>query len=328
MRGEWVDPSRGRITVAEWAEQWFAAQLQIKATTAGGYRLWIDNHIVPTWGRRRLVDVGHAEVQAWVTRLASDHAPSTVRQIYFVFSMMMKFAIRDGRVSRNPCEAVQLPRIVRKRRSYLTHMQVHRLAAECGEYGDLVLFLAYTGLRWGEMTGLKIGRVDFARRRVEISEAVTVASGRIVWSTPKSGHSRSVPFPEFLVDRVAERCRGRGPDELVFEGPAGGLLRSGNFRRRQFEVGIATCQETDPSFPRITIHDLRHTAASLAVSAGANVKLVQRMLGHASAAMTLDVYADLFDTDLDAVAVELDSAIRAAAVPLRSGPTSASTSAT
>ena len=62
----------------------------------------------------------------------------------------------------------------------------------------------------------------------------------------------------------------------------------------------------DPKFPRITIHDLRHTAASLAVAAGANVKAVQRMLGHASAAMTLDVYADLFDDDLDAVADALD----------------------
>ena len=65
-------------------------------------------------------------------------------------------------------------------------------------------------------------------------------------------------------------------------------------------------QERDPSFPYIAPHDFRHTAASLAVSAGANVKAVQRMLGHASAAMTLDVYADLFDDDLDAVAVALD----------------------
>lgn len=64
--------------------------------------------------------------------------------------------------------------------------------------------------------------------------------------------------------------------------------------------------EADPTFPRVTIHDLRHTAESLAVSAGANVKVVQRMLGHASAAMTLNVYADLFDDDLDAVAVALN----------------------
>lgn len=71
----------------------------------------------------------------------------------------------------------------------------------------------------------------------------------------------------------------------------------------------------DRDFPRLTPHDLRHTAASLAVSAGANVKAVQRMLGHASAAMTLDRYADLFDDDLDAVAVALDVAASSAVVP-------------
>jgi integrase len=65
---------------------------------------------------------------------------------------------------------------------------------------------------------------------------------------------------------------------------------------------VARCQHADPTFPRVTAHDLRHTAASLSVSAGANVKVVQRMLGHASAAMTLDTYADLFDSDLDSVA--------------------------
>jgi integrase len=85
---------------------------------------------------------------------------------------------------------------------------------------------------------------------------------------------------------------------------------------------VTTCQKTDDGFPSITPHDLRHTAASLAVSAGANVKAVQRMLDHAKASMTLDVYADLFDEDLDDVAANLDAAIRNAAVPLRSqGPT-------
>ena len=65
---------------------------------------------------------------------------------------------------------------------------------------------------------------------------------------------------------------------------------------------MARCQAADPTFPRVTAHALRHTAASLAISAGANPKVVQRMLGHASAAMTLDTYADLFESDLDSVA--------------------------
>ena len=78
-------------------------------------------------------------------------------------------------------------------------------------------------------------------------------------------------------------------------------------------LGIGGVGQADESFPSITPHDLRHTAASLAISAGVNVKAVQRMLGHAKASMTLDAYADLFDTDLDTVAVDVDAAIKAAA---------------
>jgi integrase len=84
-----------------------------------------------------------------------------------------------------------------------------------------------------------------------------------------------------------------------------------------FLPAVDKCQKTDDSFPSITPHDLRHTAASLAISAGANVKALQRMLGHAKASMTLDVYADLFDEDLDGVADRLDAAIRGAADQLR-----------
>ena len=169
-----------------------------------------------------------------------------------------------------------------------------------------MLFLAYTGLRWGEMAALKVGRLDMLRRRSEVAEAVSAPRGELVWSTPKSHSSRSVPFPEFLAASLARRCEGKRRGELVSVGPDGGVLRSGNFRRRQFATAVKAWQSSDLDFPDMSPHDLRHTAASLAVSSGAKVKAVQRMLGHASAAMTLDVYADLFDDDLDAVAVALN----------------------
>ena len=84
-----------------------------------------------------------------------------------------------------------------------------------------------------------------------------------------------------------------------------------------FRPAVASCQNTDDTCPTITPHDLRHTAASLAVSVRANVKAVQRMLGHAKASMTLDTYADLFDEDLDEVADRLNDAIRVTADDLR-----------
>ena len=114
-----------------------------------------------------------------------------------------------------------------------------------------------------------------------------------------------MPFPAVLADELAALMVGKGRDELVFTDMRGGVLRNSNWRARVFEPAVEKCQKPTSAFPSITPHDLRHTAASLAVSAGANVKAVQRMLGHAKASMTLDVYADLFDEDLDSVADNL-----------------------
>jgi integrase len=197
---------------------------------------------------------------------------------------------------------------------YLSHLRVAQLAGELGDQGDIALFLAYTGLRWGEMAAIRVGRLDRARRRIDVDEAVSEPRGVLVWGTPKTHERRSVPFPALLDEVLAQRCAGKGREDVVFAGSDGGVLHSGNFRTRFFAPAVERMQERDAEFPKITPHDLRHTAASLAVSAGANVKAVQRMLGHASAAMTLDVYADLFDDDLNAVAVALDDHARAEVV--------------
>ena len=87
--------------------------------------------------------------------------------------------------------------------------------------------------------------------------------------------------------------------------PASFAVWESGLARNRIDLALRRCQANDPTFQRVTAHALRHTAVSLAISAGANVKVVQRMLGHSSAAMTLDVYADLFDSDLDTVAASV-----------------------
>ena len=199
------------------------------------------------------------------------------------------------------------------------------LAATIERLPEVVRFLAYTGLRWGEMAALRVQDFDMLRRRVNVSRSVTEA-GKLVWSTPKTGKRRSVVFPASLTEELAALMVGKTREDLVFTNLSGGVLRGSNFRPRFFDQAVEACQAADESFPTITPHDLRHTAASLAVSAGANVKAVQRMLGHAKASMTLDVYADLFDDDLDVVAAQLDTAITTSkqilADQLRTGPVS------
>jgi integrase len=134
-------------------------------------------------------------------------------------------------------------------------------------------------------------------------EAITEVHGRVIVGTTKTHQRRSVPIPRFLADQLAAQLAGKAPGDLVFTAPEGGALRNTNFRPRFFDPAAEKA-----GLPGLTPNELRHTATSLAVAAGANVKAMQRMLGHASAAMTLDVYAGLFADDLDAVADQLDRA--------------------
>ncbi|HEX3199949.1 MAG TPA: site-specific integrase, partial [Propionibacteriaceae bacterium] len=162
--------------------------------------------------------------------------------------------------------------------------------------------LGFCGLRWGEVAALKVKRVDLLSRRLTVAESLTEVSGRLEWGTPKSHQSRSVPIPRSLVPLLTEVMAGKDADALVFTTWRGKPLRNLNWRRDVIDPAAS-----DAGIEGLTPHGLRNTAASLAVSAGANVKAVQKMLGHSSAAMTLDVYSGLFDDDLDGVADRMDS---------------------
>ena len=118
-----------------------------------------------------------------------------------------------------------------------------------------------------------------------------------------------MPVPDFLVEALRSHVESKQADDLLFTAPTGGVLRNRNARRAWFNHAASQA-----GVPGLTPHELRHTAASLAVSAGANIKALQRMLGHASAAVTLDIYTDLFDDDLDAVADRLDTLRRDSSV--------------
>jgi len=215
------------------------------------------------------------------------------------------------------------PRRQHRPRGYLTHVQVEALACEMAEYGTVIRFLAYTGLRWGEMAALHVDSTDMLRRRVNVQRAVAEVQGRLVWSTPKSHERRSVPFPRFLCDEMAASMVGKSRDDLVFTARNDGVLRLSHFRPRVFGPAVDRLVATVSGFPRVTPHDLRHTAASLAISGDANPKAVQTMLGHQSAALTLDTYADLFPDDLELVSAALDRArqvaLAATADQLRTG---------
>jgi integrase len=317
--GSYVDASAGKVLIGRLAEEWFAAKVDVKATTKARIRSLLDVHVLPRWGTTPVGKVTRGGVQGWIGDLVeSGQSPASVKKIHGVLSGVLTVAVKDRYVNGNPCDGVNLPRVLAAKRRYLTALQVEKLAesaatptgrsrglrtgATFGQNRLVVYVLAYTGLRWGELAALHVSSVDLLRRRITISEAVSDVDGRgLVWSTPKDHESREVGIPSFLVGLLSAHMAGKDRDALVFPSHLGGPLKHRAERRAWFDGAASAI-----GVPGLTPHELRHTAASLAVSAGTHVKAVQRMLGHASAAMTLDTYADLFDNDVDDAAALLD----------------------
>jgi len=238
------------------------------------------------------------------------HKPGLVRTVIIVLSGALQLADDDGRLAANPAHRLKLPRQMKNRKKFLTHQRVAALAAAVDEkpkgegFGLLVFVLAYCGLRWGELAGLRVRDLDFSRRRLNVRETMVEVDEYFEVAPPKNYEERSIPVPEFIMDRLAEHIRMKALDDHVFVSSRNGsVMRNRTFRRYWFDEAAEAI-----GVPGLTPHELRHTCASLAVSVGANVKAVQLMLGHASAAITLDVYADLFDDDLGDVAVALNMA--------------------
>jgi integrase len=313
VTGMYVAPKAGLISVGELYAKWLGTQSHLKATTVATRAYTWASHVEQRWSLVAVADIQTSGVRSWVQDMVVAGAgAATVENALSVLRQVLALAVEDKRLARNPCAGVKTPRRQHRPRGYLTHPQVEELAREMGDYATAVRFLAYTGLRWGEMAALRVDAMDMLRRRVNIQRAVTEVKGQLVWSTPKSYERRSVPFPRFLADDLAALMVRKRRGDLVFTTHSGGVLRLSHFRPRMFVPAVDRLVLTVSGFPRVTPHDLRHTAASLAISGGANPKAVQTMLGHQSAALTLDTYADLFPDDLELVSAVLDQARQAA----------------
>lgn len=314
--GDYIDPAAGRESVGALGAKWLASRAHLKPSSVAVYESAWRLHVEPRWGSTLVSAVEHSDVQDWIVSLSSGDksvtppvkpkSPALVRRCHDILAGILDVAVKDKKISTNRARGVVLPRKVSREHTYLSHDEVRTLVAAAGDgNGRLVAVLAYTGLRWGEMSALRAKDVDLKRGRVNVVQNAVYVSGKIVVGTPKTYQKRSVPFPAFLSPVFRAAIAGKAQTDLVFTGPDGSYVLTPTMRSHSWWDRALRAAKLSPT---MTCHDLRHTAASLSISAGANVKAVQKMLGHASAAMTLDTYADLFDDDLNTVAEALNKA--------------------
>ena len=303
LAGRWHDPRSGTELFSDycvnWLEEWsrtVGSKTNYNAETA------LRGRILPVFGNKRLKQITTKEVREWLsTLLAEGLSPATVRTYRQIFGQVLNQVVADGLLLSNPVDGVKAPTVRPRRQMFLSADELKLLAKAAGDHEALILFLGWSGLRFGEAAALRVGKVDTGRRRIRVEESVTEVGGRLVFGPPKTHESRTVILPQFVMTRIAPLLEGRGRDDLVFTALQGGPLQLNVFRRRVFAAAAAAIGKPD-----LVPHDLRDTAASLAISSGASIKAVQRMLGHASAAMTLDTYGSLFEEDLEALADRLE----------------------
>lgn len=334
VTGRYVGKAAQTRTVGSVAGQWLAGKASevsegsLSPKTLAGYQSLLDGLVLPTWADTALAEVSNGGVRAWVISLGQGtHAvgeydgqgrkmvarklsASRTIQAFQVLKQILDEAVRQRLLPVNPAVGVKLPQKDEAEKRYLTHEQVDALASACEHYSTLVYVLGYCGIRFGEAVGLKVSDVDLSRGRLTVRRSVTYVTGSgLVEGKPKNGKSREVPLLPFVIDLLRVAVAGRRKTDLVFAGKSGQWLTSGEFR-----------WAFDPAAKRAGVeglvpHELRHTAASLAIQSGANIKLVQRMLGHKTATLTLDRYGHLYDDELDSLASRMGDARTAALTP-------------
>lgn len=308
----------GSLTVAEYLEDWLKAKESAgrRASTLAQYRIYVDNYLTPTLGHVRLSDLRAKHVDGLLAKMQSEHRGiPTQHRVLKALSSALGTAERRRLVSTNVCRQVEIaPERTPSRPVYdlsqlnqfLTHVADDRLAA-------LWRLYAVVGLRRGEAIALTWSMVNFEQITIRVERSLGTVGGRLAWGPPKSESGRRTVVVDATTLGIVKSHRARQnaeklalgagyvDDDLVFAREDGAALRP-EWVSKRFHILTDAAK-----LPRIHLHDLRHSAASMALTAGVPMKVVSENLGHASLRITADVYSHV-TTDL-----AKDSAERVAA---------------
>lgn len=300
----YIDPGRATITLGAWYEKWVDAQLGEATTQQRDATSW-RVHVKPAFGDWKVAEIGNSDIEAWVARKGVGvHA---VIKAFQLMDRLMAAALRDRRITFNPCDGVKMPKSVAKHPDDLRPPTYEQLALVRAfipaHYRPLLIVAEESGLRWGELVDLRLQNVDFAAGTIQVREVIVELDGgkllRKVQPKTTAGF-RTIPLTTRAAEALREATRLRQPaqtrthpsegmheEELIFLGPLKGVLSRNNFRRLWVEAtksaGIARIVKNAKTgrnewWPHV--HDIRHTFASRLHDEGVPETTAQYILGH------------------------------------------------
>ncbi len=321
-RGTFIEPAK--LTVGEYLARWLRdrAAVAVRPTTLEGYEAVVKCHLVPALGAVPLPKLTALHVQQlYKQMLDKGLSGRTIRLTHAVLRQALAQAVKWGLLGRNVCDGVELPRQEHREMRVLTPEEAGRfLEAARGERLEALWVLALTtGMRKGELLGLRWQDVDLGRGTVQVTQALVKVRGRAVFQEPKTARARRMIELTPLAVEALRRHRARQAQERLAAGPAWqdhGLLfcqKDGtpldpmnvynwDFKRVLAKAGLSG----------VRLHDLRHTHATLLLEEEANPKVVSERLGHASVTITLDTYSHVLPGLQREAAMRVDQLLKAA----------------
>ena len=295
----------GAYTVSSWMKMWYEvyAEPRIRPNTKAYYTNYIENHIIPGIGSVPLEKLTTIQIQRFYNNLQKSGrvqrknfpelrdkslSPRVVRGVHTLLHNCLEQAVAERLILANPAQGCKLPQLEKREMKILPQEKIGMYLAEAERRGLLAAFYLEltTGLRRGELLGLKWTDVDLDRGVLKIQRAISRQNGKVVEAPLKTKNAyRTLPMSADAIDVLMQQRRKTGNSEWVFPSPTGGPMSPDSvlhmLQRVLKRAGL----------PRIRFHDLRHTFATMALQNGVDVKTVSSMLGHYSAGFTLDTYA-------------------------------------
>lgn len=306
--GTFVEPAA--MPLSEFLDRWLEeiAKPRVRQSTYSSYEMMLRLYITPKLGIKRLSDVQAHEIQKVYGDMRKTGLSSrTVRYAHNVLSSAFKQAIKWQMLIRNPCDLCELPRLEKSEMKYFSPDEVSKFLnkAKADKYYLIFLLALETGMRPEEYLAVQWKDIDLETGVLSVRRALVWnrKGGGFKFEEPKTSKSRrSIPLSGSIVAALKVHRRNHltqkmklGPDyanlDLVFSTELGTPISSVNLRNRHFKP-IMTAAEV----PEIRLYDLRHTTATLLLSAGENPKVVSERLGHASIVLTLDTYSHVLPT--------------------------------
>ena len=284
-------------TLASFLTQWLedVVQQRNKDGTYDLYHCIVTAHLVPALGTIKLCDLTTAPIQLLCNRVAKERKPRTVRNVRAVLRQALNRALRERLIAYNPATLVEIPKIEHNEPRILTVQEARAfLAAIKGDRYEVAYLVAlYTGMREGELLGLMWGNVDFEASTIRVTGSLH--KGKRDTTKSKAG-VRTIIMPATVrialeAHRTAQDARNTRPRAFVFTTSNDTPINRHNFYR-DFRAFLKR-----HNLPKIRFHDLRHSCATLMLSAGESPKVVQAQLGHAHITTTLGIYAHVLRDD-------------------------------